>query len=349
MIIHPGKFKVLKRVTKKWSSGITTLAVLGNNEHPDLNYIILDRKLLGRPGKNQFFNLHFEDWTKLKEVVEGDTADDHQWPIEKQAISESEALQKVNEILGKDPDFLAKVLANPHISKLTSASFEALDRLGIRIYEIKAQNVEFLLKKLSEAKEGELISFVGILNQLKIGQISTIAELVRKKIAIIKLLEKLLLLKDTKEKEIHQLLEKNLWLLSNSYDLIRSDKTLADYLQQNIKIDPVLGERPDLIVKTFLQDEYHVVIVELKRPSIKLHAKHIGQVLEYKGIIQNHNPKIKEIELFLLGYDIDENMPRGLQDLVVDVLENVINRKRHEFDEFLRVLEASKEDEYEIF
>lgn len=349
MIITPNKFRVIKKVTKKWTSGITTLAIVSDNEHADRNYIVLDRKLLGRSDRNQFFNLHFEDWKRLKELIDGETSEFHQWPVQRQAASESEALQSVNQILEKDPDFLLKILANPNISKLTSATFEALDKIGIRIYEIKAQNVEFMLKKLAEAGEDELESFVGILNQLKIGQISTIAELVRKKIAILALLESLVGEKNTKENEVHQLLEKNLWLLSNEYDLVRSNKTLGDYLQQNIKIDPDLRKRPDLIVKGFLQDGNHIVIVELKKPSIKLQAKHIGQVLEYKGITQNHNPSIKRVDLFLIGYDVDKNIPSGLQDLTVDVLENIISRKKREFDEFLRVLEETKEDEYKIF
>lgn len=349
MIIKNNKFKVIKSITKRWSSGITTLAVLSDREHPDRNYIILNRDLLGRPDKKQFFNLHFEDWAKLKELVEFKTKESHKWPVQTQAVTESETLQSLNQILGRDPDFLCKVLANPNMANLTAASFEALDKLGIRVYEIKANNVEFLLRKLADAQENEIESFVGILNQLKIGQISSIAELVRKKIAVIKLLESLLSRQETREKEIHQLIERNLWLLSNDYDLIRSNETLANYLHQNIKSDPELGERPDLIVKGFLQDDSRVVIAELKRPAIKLQAKHIGQILEYKDIIQNHNPQIKKIDLFLLGYDVSENMPKDLLDLTVDVLENVISRKKREFSEFLQVLEESKEDEYNIF
>lgn len=343
------KFKVIKQVTKKWTSGITTFIVISDGEHVDRNYIILDRKLIGKPEKNQFFNLHFQDWTKLKELIDNEMAQEHKWPIKDQTRDETDVLNKLEHIIARDPDFLIKILSYTNIGKLTNASFEAIDKLGLRVYEIKAENLEFLLKKLSEAGEDELKNFVSILNQLRIGQISTIAELVRKKISIIKLLETLIKQKNTKEIEIHKLLESNLWLLNNNYDLLKSNKSLSDYLSANIKDDPELGKRPDLIIKMFLQDPHHVVLVELKRPSVKLKAEHIGQLLGYKGIIENHNPSIKIIDLFLLGYDVDSNMPRELKDLSVDLLENIINKKRNEFDEFLKIIEESHEDEYDIF
>ena len=347
--IMNSKFKVIKQVTKKWTSGITTFIVISDGEHVDRNYIILDRKLIGKPEKNQFFNLHFQDWTKLKELIDNEMAQEHKWPIKDQARDETDVLNKLEHIIARDPDFLIKILSYTNIGKLTNASFEAIDKLGLRVYEIKAENLEFLLKKLSEAGEDELKNFVSILNQLRIGQISTIAELVRKKISIIKLLETLIKQKNTKEIEIHKLLESNLWLLNNNYDLLKSNKSLSDYLSANIKDDLELGKRPDLIIKMFLQDPHHVVLVELKRPSVKLKAEHIGQLLGYKGIIENHNPSIKIIDLFLLGYDVDSNMPRELKDLSVDLLENIINKKRNEFDEFLKIIEESHEDEYDIF
>jgi hypothetical protein len=343
------KFKLIKQVTKKWKSGFTTFSVISDNEHIDRNYIMLDRKLIGKPDKNQFFNLHFQDWTKLKELIDGDIAEEHKWPIKDQERDEAHVLKNIEHILSRDPDFLLKILSYRNIGNLTNASFEAIDTLAVRVYEIKAENLEFLLKKLSEAGEDELKNFVSILNQLRLGQISSIAELVKKKISIIKLFETLIKQKDTKEKEIHKLLESSLWLLNNNYDLLKSNKTLSDYLSKNIKDDPALGKRPDLIVKMFLQDPYRVVLVELKRPSVKLNADHVGQVLGYKGIIEHHNPSIKIIDLFLLGYDLDSNMPRALKDLTVDILENVINRKRNEFNEFLKIIEESHEDEYDIF
>ncbi|MDX9892889.1 MAG: hypothetical protein RB292_00555 [Patescibacteria group bacterium] len=342
------KFKLLKKVTKAWKSGITTLAVIGDGEHQDRNYIILERVHTGHPEKTGKFNLYLDDWNHLKELIESETYQYHQWPTSTKYSTEQEVLHNLNEILASNPDFLQKILSNKNVAGLSQASFEALDKLAVRVYEIKAENVDFLLKQLSDAKNDELDNFVAILNELRIGQISTIAELVRKKISLIKLLGHLIKQKDTKEREIHKLLEKNLWLLDNNYDLVRSDKTLSDYLDKNLEDDPELGKRPDLIVKMFLQDSNHVVLVELKRPSVKIKADHIGQILGYKGIIERHNHDIKVVDIFLLGYDLDPNMPTGLRDLKIDVLENIINKKRNEFDEFLKIVEDNKEHEFEI-
>jgi len=343
------KFKLIKKITKKWTSGLTTFSVISDGEHSDRNYIILDRSLLGRPEKKQFFNLHLGDWSRLKGLIEDDLKGDHKWPTKEISADKMNLLENIGNVLEKDPDFIIKILSCNNLSNLTQASFEALDQLGLKIYQIKKGNIEFILKKLSESTEEELAEFTAILEQLRIGQVSTMAELIQKKISIIVLLEKLMKDVKTKEREIHLLLENNLWLLSNDYDLVRSDKSLADYLDKNIKIDPDLGKRPDLIIKNFLQDEKHIILVELKKPSVKLKAEHIGQILSYKGIIQNHNPQIHTIDLYLLGYDVDANMPKDLKDLEINVLENVVNKKRKEYDEFLKILEDSKENNYEIF
>jgi hypothetical protein len=169
-------------------------------------------------------------------------------------------------------------------------------------------------------------------------------ELVKKKISIIMLLENLLKNKLTKEVEIHKILENNLWLLDNNYDLVLSNQTLSEYVGENIKIDPELNKRPDLIVKVVLQDPSHIILIELKRPSVKLTANHLGQVLGYKGIIQNHNHEIRIIDTFLIGYEKDPNFPRDLSDIKVELLEDLIIKKRREFNEFLAIIEKSNEE-----
>ncbi len=343
------KFKVIKKLTKNWSSGLTTFAILSDSEHKDRNYVVMKRILLGKSAnKQQFFNLHFKDWTDLKSVVEVESVKEHEWPIQKTELVKDEVLIKIEQVLKEDPDFIEKVLANKNIAKLSAASLEALDRLGLRIYEIKAENIDIMLKKLSEAEEKDITGFASLLNDLRIGQISSIAELVKKKISIIKLLQILLKDKKTKEQEIHKLLENNLWLLDNNYDLVKSNKPLSEFLAQKLGIDSELGKRPDLILKIFLQDERHIVLVELKRPNIRLNTKHVGQVLGYKGIIQNHNPNLKVVDTFLIGFDLDPNMPKDLQDIKIELLENIINRKRSEFNEFLSILEDAKEEEFSI-
>ncbi len=343
------KFKLRKKFTKKWKSGYTTLAIISNNEHEDRNYIILERKLIGKPQNDQNFNLHLEDWEQLKKLVESEAVQFHKWPVGEKLRSETQLLKEVGETSKKDPEFFAKVLSHPNIANLGDASFEALDYMGTRIYEIKTENLDFLLQEISKAKASEIDSFISILDELKIGQISSIVELVKKKISIISLLTNLLKNRKTKEKEIHILLEKHLWLLDNNYDLVLSDKTLSDFLYSKIK-DPDLQKRPDLILKTLLQDSNHLILVELKRPSVKLHPDHIGQILGYKGIIERHNPKIEKIDIFLIGYDVHQNFPnpKKLKDLEVDLLGNIVKRKRREFNDFLQIIEENKEISFKV-
>ena len=69
------QFKLKKKITKKWKSGITTFAIISDSEHPDRNYIVLERMLSGKIDKDQRFNLHLNDWENLKKLIESEAVD----------------------------------------------------------------------------------------------------------------------------------------------------------------------------------------------------------------------------------------------------------------------------------
>ncbi len=88
-------FKLIKKITKKWTSGLTTFAIIGDGEHTDRNYIILERILTGKESKNQQFNLRLKDWNNLKELIEEETVEFHKWPVEMAISSESTLLNSL--------------------------------------------------------------------------------------------------------------------------------------------------------------------------------------------------------------------------------------------------------------
>lgn len=331
------KPKVIKKDTRQWTSGRVRFAVIGLPKHPEKNYILFEKDFFGHSIQSpQRFILHSHDWQNLKKLIDGDFIEDTKW-IQPQVITRV-ALEKV---LTENPDFIETVLKVPNITKFSQVSLEALDRLAIRIFEIKRENIDLILKRLGESKNQELITFASLLKDLKLNQVSMLSSLVYQKLKIIDLLEDLTCNKEIKEDRIHELFENNIWLSGKNFEIVQSDKPLSEYLSEKISKDSETQKRPDLIVKKIPYTE-EIILIELKAPSIKLRAEHIGQVLGYKAIIEQNKPSVKEIHCFLYGYEKSPTFTKS-KDVVIKTFSEIIAELREEYAEYSRVLETGKE------
>jgi hypothetical protein len=336
--MEDNKPKQLKADTRQWNSGRVKFAVIGWKDKPDKNYIIFEKNFWGNTRyQDQKFNLHFKDWQNLKKLIDGDLIDATGWQ-KTISVIDSESLKALIE---KDPDVIEKVLANPNILKLSESSFESLDRIAIKIYEIKAEKIDLIFKKISETTSIDLEKFSALLNDLRLNQVSMMTSLVYQKLKIIDLLEDLIINPKNKESDVHHVFENHPWLLGRNFDIVSSDKPLSEYLSTNLENDPETRKRPDIIAKAvpYTQD---VVIIELKAPGIKLKAEHIGQVLTYKALIQRHKPNAKNIHCFVYGYEKGAAFILS-NDATIKTFSELIAELRSEYKEYQKVLEVGSE------
>ncbi len=171
------------------------------------------------------------------------------------------------------------------------------------------------------------------------------ASLIYQKLKIIDILEKIVSDPERLERDVHGILEQNPWILGRSYEIVQSDKPLTEYLKTNLKDDPETGKRPDLIIKVVPYRE-DIVIVELKAPGVKLKAMHIGQVLEYKALIERNKPNLNSIKCFIFGYEKDTTFTKS-SDVEIKTFSEIISELRTEYKEYQKVLEIGKECEDE--
>lgn len=336
--MEDSKPKQLKAETRQWNSGRVKFAVIGWKDKPDKNYIIFEKNFFGNTSyQDQKFNLRFADWQNLKKLIDGDLIDTTGWQ-KTISVVDSESLKKLIE---QDPDILEKVLGNQNILKLSESSFESLDRIAVKIYEVKAEKIDLILKKISEATSVDLAKFSTLLNDLRLNQVSMMTSLVYQKLKIIDLLEKIIINPNNKEADVHHIFENHPWLLGRTFDIVSSDKPLSEYLNTNLKNDPETRKRPDIIAKVvpYTQD---IVIIELKAPGIKLKAEHIGQVLTYKALIQRHKPNTKNIHCFVYGYEKDTTFTLS-NDATIKTFSELISELRDEYKEYQKVLEIGTE------
>lgn len=333
------KPRVTKSDTREWKSGRVRFAVMSIPGHPENNYIIFEKDFFGRSQqKPQRFNLHVHDWQNLKKLVDEDLIEETKW-VESQTPTKAVLAKAVQE----NPDLLEAILKVPNIANFSPMSLEVIDRLAVRVFEIKREHIDLILKRLGESKNQELVTFASLLKDLKLNQLAMLSNLVYQKLKIIDLLESLTSDVAVKEDKVHELFENHIWLAGKNYEIVQSDKSLSTYLEKNLPNDPETRKRPDLIIKRIPHSK-DLILIELKASGVKLKADDIGQVLTYKATIEHNEPSTKFIHCFLYGYEKAPTFTLS-KDVEIKTFSELIAGLRDEYAEYQRILEAGKEED----
>ena len=103
----------------------------------------------------------------------------------------------------------------------------------------------------------------------------------------------------TLEKNVHSVIERNLWVLGYDHSLIASNKTLARTMEE-YTATKFTGERatkrPDLFLAQNLRGGF--LLIEFKRPAKEIDRQDQRQAQEYRDDLE---PKFGQIEILLLG------------------------------------------------
>jgi hypothetical protein len=168
------------------------------------------------------------------------------------------------------------------------------------------------------------------------------ASLVYQKLKVIDLLDRTCADEHNRERDVHDIFDKNPWLMGKGYDIVQSDQQLSRYVDSKVLNDPELRKRPDLILKT-IPNTRDIVLVELKAPGIPLKAQHIGQVLEYKALIQRNKPNVQEIHCFVFGYEKSPSFVAS-KDATLKTFSELVQELRSEYQEFAKIIKGAQED-----
>ena len=159
---------------------------------------------------------------------------------------------------------------------------------------------------LPKRKQEEL---AGLLRESSLSSIISAAKIVADRLKFLAGLEQILFDVDMKPRlkersQLHKIIEDNTWLFGEEYNLSVSDRGLTAVLQKHRKIlgDKVVVDRPvrhisqergivDLMLSRALRrhraDELEHLIVELKRPKVKIGDDEITQIEKYAISIAN--------------------------------------------------------------
>ena len=159
---------------------------------------------------------------------------------------------------------------------------------------------------LPKRKQEEL---AGLLREASLSSIISAAKVVADRLKFLAGLEQILFDPDMKARlkersQLHKIIEDNSWLFGEEYNLSVSDKGLTAVLQKHRKIlgDNIVIDRPvrhisqergivDLMLSRALRrhraDELEHLIVELKRPKVRISDEEITQVEKYAISVAN--------------------------------------------------------------
>lgn len=346
------KASVVTKVTRTWSSATVRFSVIAIEDHPESTYISLEKDLIGKPSVVgvQRFRLRLRDWNNLKQLIETELSEKHGWLLQSSGVTvvPGQITEQMVKLVNENPALVERLLGAPNLKTLSASSFEHLNRLAMKVYQVQSQNVELVLKNLSKASPQEFVQFATLLTDLRLGQVATLANLVKQKLEIIGLFEALASSQESREREVHKVIEDNPWIANKSYEVLASDRMLAEYLEKNVKEDPELRKRPDLIVKRVPSHD-ELVLIELKAPNVRLRPAHIGQILEYKSLIQKFKLGTKNIDCYLFGYEKHESFAHESKDVTIKTFSELSSALRDEYQAYLRVLEESSNQNDEEF
>jgi len=288
----------------------------------------------------------FDEWAFgfLKQIIQG--------------VDESETTRRTNALLNQPaikerldrmPAHVRSTAANvvrALSSKLKNVAEEEATELiewVLRYYE--SNILRELMRAILAEDVAETEKLAGLVQQWGLKQVNSVVDIIRTQIEIIGKLEELIASPKAKEIDLHKLIEANLWLVREGLELWSSDKPLKTILDAHL--DKLYKDkediRPDLICRSrnLGQD---AVIIEFKRPSVKVVMDHVTQALEYEGILNKHLPNIS-FKTYVVGREYDASVLATKEKLEQASLflwsfNEILQKARIRFEKILEILGA---------
>ncbi len=240
----------------------------------------------------------------------------------------------------------ARSIIQAVISKSKLASEDEINELVDWIIKYFDSNVlRELMNSIIHAEVSDIQKLVELIRDWGLRQMNNVTEIIRDQIDIIKKLEDLINSEKSLEVEVHKLIEGNLWLVREGLELWTSDKPLQKIMEDHF--DTLLysknkDERPDVLCRS--RDEGSTaVLLEFKRPKVKVTMDHVTQALKYKGILVSQRPNL-EFETFVIGRKYDSDVLAAKDSLAKGGLylwsfSEILQKARIRFEKILEILD----------
>lgn len=199
-----------------------------------------------------------------------------------------------------------------------------------------------VLKQIDESKGGDVETFASALEVFGLLDMALMANQAKSRLKVLDDLDDFIRNPATLEKNVHSVIERNLWVLGYDHSLISSNKTLArtieEYTATKFTGDRA-SKRPDLFLAQNLRGGF--LLIEFKRPSKAIDRQDQQQAQEYRDDLE---PKFGQIEILLLGKarDVSATAKHDPPSLQVFGYEALISTARTQLDWLLTELKTDE-------
>lgn len=195
-----------------------------------------------------------------------------------------------------------------------------------------------VLKQIDESKGGDVETFASALEVFGLLDMALMANQAKSRLKVLDHLDDLVRNAATLEKNVHSVIERNLWVLGYDHSLISSNKTLARTIEEYTTAKFTgsrASKRPDLFLAQNLRGGH--LLIEFKRPAKAIDRQDQRQAQEYRDDLES---KFGQIEILLLGKgrDVTASVQNDPPRLQVYGYEALISAARTQLDWLLNEL-----------
>ena len=202
-----------------------------------------------------------------------------------------------------------------------------------------------VIKKISTQDPKGMHELSDLMEKWNLMQITSLANIVNNRLETISMFEEMIHDDNTYEintdKSIHRVLEKNMWLINDSYWIAQSNKSLRTFIgDEMLRSDgDYKNKRPDFAC---VNHDKKLIVVEIKRPSLTLRKNELDQAELYQRLIKKYKgTTYSGIEVFLIGNKVSEEardiveLRKGIQ---IRTYQDFLEKCRKRYQEYLEVV-----------
>lgn len=226
---------------------------------------------------------------KVQQVFRGDL---------KQARTKREAI--IREGLERLPEHrrrLAEAALNRALKRFYGESEDRIDTVvSVMLDSFEHDEYWSVIQAIENARQSDVARFAEALSDFGLLDMAVVAEQGRGRLAVLDALDDLIARPETVEKDLHSVIERNLWLFDDRFTLMSSNKTLGKVLETWLDDESRRRrgkKRPDLL----LCDSIHggQLLVEFKEPRHAITRDDETQATKYRDDLRRQFSKIEVV------------------------------------------------------
>jgi hypothetical protein len=220
-------------------------------------------------------------------------------------------IQRQNDVRLRDLPEYKREYATSAISRVIKKFYgESEDRIqsivAVVLDSLEKDEYWEVLRAVHEAEHGDIQTLADALTNFGLIEIVMIGKQAKRRISILDSFEKMINDASTLESQVHQVFEKNTWILGVEHALLFSNRSLKTIVEQYTAkkySGKRASKRPDLLLLSDLKRDY--TLIEFKRPANSIGREEEAQAQKYRDDL---TLVVSPIRIMMMGKDVNTSL-----------------------------------------